>query len=62
VLFGQDVHGPFSADFGSDIPAWRRSMARLLELEAEVLAEGHYGVFKPASEVESFIRRQLASV
>jgi glyoxylase-like metal-dependent hydrolase (beta-lactamase superfamily II) len=62
VLFGQDVHGPFSPAFGSDIPAWRRSMARLLELEAEVLAEGHYGVFKPAAEVESFIRRQLAGV
>jgi hypothetical protein len=37
-------------------------MARLLELGAEVLAEGHYGVFKPAAEVESFIRRQLAGV
>jgi hypothetical protein len=34
-------------------------MQRLLELKADVLAEGHYGVFRPAQEVESFIRGQL---
>jgi len=59
VLFGQDIHGPFSPAFGSDITTWRRSMARLLELKAEVLAEGHYGVFRPAAEVNAFIQSQL---
>ncbi len=61
VLFGQDVHGPFSSEFGSDLGKWRSSMQRLLELKADVLAEGHYGVFRPASEVESFIRQQLGA-
>lgn len=60
VLFGQDVHGPFSPAFGSDIKAWRQSMQGLLELEADILAEGHYGVFRPAQEVEAFISGQLS--
>ena len=60
VLFGQDVHGPFHADFGSDIEAWKSSMDSLLELGADVLCEGHYGVIRPAQAVEAFIRRQLA--
>ena len=61
ILFGQDVHGPFSPAFGSDIEAWRQSMQKLLDLKADVLCEGHFGVFRPASEVERFIREQLAS-
>lgn len=59
VLFGQDIHGPFSPAFGSDLDDWRESMEKLLELKADILAEGHYGVFKPAQEVEAFIRGQL---
>jgi glyoxylase-like metal-dependent hydrolase (beta-lactamase superfamily II) len=59
VLFGQDVHGPFSPAFGSDKEAWRASMARLLELEADVLCEGHFGVMRPASEVRRFIEEQV---
>jgi len=60
VLFGQDVHGPFAPAFGSDLAQWRRSMARLMALEADILAEGHYGVFRPASEVRAFLEEQLA--
>lgn len=60
VLFGQDVHGPFSPAFGSDLGQWRASMVRLLALKADMLAEGHYGVFRPAQEVEQFIRKQMA--
>jgi len=59
VLFGQDIHGPFSPAFGSDLDDWRESMEKLLELKADILAEGHYGVFKPAQEVEAFILGQL---
>lgn len=59
VLFGQDVHGPFSPGFNSDIAQWRSSMEVLLNLEADILAEGHYGIFKPAEEVGAFIRAQL---
>jgi glyoxylase-like metal-dependent hydrolase (beta-lactamase superfamily II) len=59
VLFGQDIHGPFSPAFGSDLLRWRQSMQTLLDLKCDILAEGHYGVFRPAEEVGAFIRKQL---
>jgi len=59
VLFGQDVHGPFVADFGSDLEAWAESMHRLLDLHPDVLCEGHYGVFQPREAAEAFIRQHL---
>ncbi len=55
-LFGQDIHGPFDKSFRSDIHAWRRSMDALLALKADVLAEGHYGVYIGKEEVADFIK------
>lgn len=59
VLFGQDIHGPFHPDFGSDLARWRESMAALLAREPDVLCEGHFGVFRPSSRARSFIEGQL---
>jgi glyoxylase-like metal-dependent hydrolase (beta-lactamase superfamily II) len=59
VLFGQDIHGPFSEEFGSDLAAWRLSMERLLALEADILCEGHFGVFQPKESVTKYIRHYL---
>ncbi len=61
VLFAQDVHGPFTPDFGSDLDAWRASMEKLLRLEADILCEGHFGVYKGKDAVEQYIRSQLAA-
>jgi len=58
-LFGQDIHGPFHPSFGSDLQAWRRSMQTLIELKADVLAEGHYGVVYGADKVVGFIKTFL---
>jgi metallo-beta-lactamase class B len=58
-LFGQDIHGPFHPDFGSDLVAWRTSMHRLLALEADVLCEGHFGVYKPKERVYTYIKQYL---
>jgi glyoxylase-like metal-dependent hydrolase (beta-lactamase superfamily II) len=55
VLFGQDIHGPFLAEFGSDLTAWQASMEKLLSLEADVLCEGHFGVYRPKSAVRRYI-------
>ena len=55
VLFGQDIHGPFHPDFGSDIGAWRASMAKLLELDADILCEGHFGIYSPSDAVRAYI-------
>jgi glyoxylase-like metal-dependent hydrolase (beta-lactamase superfamily II) len=59
VLFGQDIHGPFYASFGSDMDAWERSMHRLLDLNADILCEGHFGIVRPASEVRRYIQDYL---
>jgi glyoxylase-like metal-dependent hydrolase (beta-lactamase superfamily II) len=60
VLFGQDIHGPFSPSWGSDLAAWRRSMKKLLALRADVLCEGHAGVYrgeKIARYIEAYLKR-----
>ncbi|GAB6905678.1 Beta-lactamase domain protein [Desulfosarcina cetonica] len=59
VLFGQDVHGPLHADFASDETAYRRSLARLADIGADILCEGHFGVFHGADRVRDFIRSFL---
>jgi glyoxylase-like metal-dependent hydrolase (beta-lactamase superfamily II) len=59
VLFGQDIHGPFHRDFDSDVNAWKKSMHKLLELEADILCEGHFGIFQPKERVRSYIERYL---
>lgn len=59
VLFGQDIHGPFHKAFGSDIEAWKKSMQTLLALEADILCEGHFGIFQPKNKVRDYIERYL---
>ena len=59
ILFGQDVHGPFLPVFGSDIAAWRQSMEALIALEADILCEGHFGIFQPRDRVTAYIRKHL---
>ena len=39
VLFGQDIHGPFMKEWGSDLAQWKQSM-KLLALNADILCEG----------------------
>jgi glyoxylase-like metal-dependent hydrolase (beta-lactamase superfamily II) len=59
VLFGQDIHGPFHRDFDSDIKAWKKSMQMLMVLDADILCEGHFGIFQPKERVRGYIERYL---
>lgn len=59
VLFGQDIHGPFLDIFRSDIGQWKKSMEKLLALEADILCEGHFGIFHSKENVERYIKRYL---
>lgn len=61
ILFGQDIHGPFNPTWGSDMDSWRKSMLMLLDLEADILCEGHFGIYKPARAVRQYIKRYLDS-
>lgn len=60
VVFAQDVHGPLHPSLLSDRTDYLESLERLLELEADILCEGHYGVFIGKTQVAAFIRSFLA--
>jgi len=59
VLFGQDIHGPFDPSWGSDMESWRSSMQQLLALKADILCEGHFGIYQPADKVRNYIEYYL---
>jgi len=59
VLFGQDVHGPLHPSLKSDRKAYRGSLERLIDLQADVLCEGHFGVIEGADRVRRFIQKYL---
>ncbi|MHA1789322.1 MAG: MBL fold metallo-hydrolase [Candidatus Helarchaeota archaeon] len=56
VLFGQDIHGPLMKSFGSNLKDYLKSMNKLLKLEADILCEGHFGVFEPREKVIKYIQ------
>jgi glyoxylase-like metal-dependent hydrolase (beta-lactamase superfamily II) len=59
ILFGQDIHGPFISSFGSNIEHWKQSMHKLLVLQADILCEGHFGIFQPREKVVQYIQGYL---
>jgi glyoxylase-like metal-dependent hydrolase (beta-lactamase superfamily II) len=56
VLFGQDIHGPIHPGLLSDEKQYQESLARVLYLEADLLLEGHYGIFRTKEDVREFIQ------
>jgi len=59
VLFGQDVHGPYLPQWGGDPTQAKLSLQRLIDLKADILCEGHFGIYQPAAAVEEYIREYL---
>jgi glyoxylase-like metal-dependent hydrolase (beta-lactamase superfamily II) len=55
VLFGQDLHGPFNKSFLSDLQDYQMSMQKLLDFKADILCEGHFGIFQPGNQVRQYI-------
>lgn len=55
VLFGQDVHGPIHPGLLSDENTYQASLAKLAALNADILLEGHFGIFCTKDEVREFI-------
>ncbi len=56
VLFGQDVHGPINPALLSDEEQYQASLKKLVALDADLLLEGHFGIFRTKGEVREFIR------
>ena len=55
ILFGQDLHGPILEEFGSNLGDWDRSTKKLLDLNADILCEGHFGIYKTKKDVKNYI-------
>jgi glyoxylase-like metal-dependent hydrolase (beta-lactamase superfamily II) len=62
VIFGQDIHGPYYREWGADPVQARVSLQNLIELEAGILCEGHFGIYQPAEAVQEYIRKYLESI
>jgi glyoxylase-like metal-dependent hydrolase (beta-lactamase superfamily II) len=60
ILFGQDIHGPIHPDLKSNLKDCQRSLELILSLDADILCEGHYGVYRGKEEVAGFIKRFMA--
>ena len=56
ILFGQDVHGPLDASFLSDRNAYISSLKFMMTLEADILCEGHFGIFRGKENINKFIQ------
>jgi glyoxylase-like metal-dependent hydrolase (beta-lactamase superfamily II) len=59
VLFGQDVHGPIHPSLLSNRGDYIRSLNLMISLQADILCEGHYGIFRGKQEVVDFIESFL---
>lgn len=59
VLFGQDVHGPIHPALRSDEREYQRSLKKMLELEADLLLEGHFGIYRGKTAVRQFIQSYI---
>jgi glyoxylase-like metal-dependent hydrolase (beta-lactamase superfamily II) len=62
ILFGQDVHGPYYAQWGGDPAQAKLSLQKLIELKADILCEGHFGIYQPAAAVERYIQGYIDSL
>jgi glyoxylase-like metal-dependent hydrolase (beta-lactamase superfamily II) len=59
VLFGQDIHGPYYPEWGADPALAKLSLQKLIDLKADILCEGHFGIYQPASEVKRYIQQYV---
>lgn len=60
VLFGQDVHGPLHPSLLSDFTDYQMSLKKILDLDADILCEGHFGIYRGKETVRRFIQSFMA--
>lgn len=61
ILFAQDIAAPLLKEFDCDPDAWMESIQSLFALEADMLCDGHSGVYKPKSNVKKYLEYCVAS-
>ncbi len=62
VLFGQDIHGPYIPSWGANLAQAKSSLENLEALEADILCEGHFGIYKPKDKVKEYIQGYLKEI
>jgi len=55
VSSSQEDQDGFNDGFLSDLQDYKISMQKLLDLEADILCEGHFGIFQPGNQVRQYI-------
>jgi len=58
ILFGQDLHGPIIPGV-SNFDDYQNSLKKLLNFKADILCEGHFGIYKPAKRVSEYIMQYI---
>ncbi|HME44952.1 MAG TPA: MBL fold metallo-hydrolase [Syntrophorhabdales bacterium] len=61
VLFAQDLGAPLLKEFDCDPVAWESSAKKLLDLNADILCDGHTGVYQSRRLVRKYIESCMAS-
>jgi glyoxylase-like metal-dependent hydrolase (beta-lactamase superfamily II) len=61
VVFAQDVHGPLHPSLLSNRDDYLASLQRLLDLDADILCEGHYGVYEGREAAAHYVRRFMGA-
>jgi glyoxylase-like metal-dependent hydrolase (beta-lactamase superfamily II) len=56
ILFGQDVHGPLAPGLKSNRKDYLESLNKLISLNADILCEGHFGIYRGKENIQKFIR------
>jgi glyoxylase-like metal-dependent hydrolase (beta-lactamase superfamily II) len=60
VIFAQDVHGPLFEEFGSNRMDFVESLKKEMDLNADILCEGHFGVFRGKDKVRRYIEGYIS--
>lgn len=55
IVFAQDVHGPLHPGLLSNADDYQASLQRLIDLDADVLCEGHFGIYKERRDIVRFV-------
>ena len=55
IIFAQDVHGPLHRNLLSNAADYQASLQRLIDLDADILCEGHFGIYKGNQEIVRFV-------
>lgn len=56
IVFAQDVHGSLHPVLLSNAADYQASLQRLIDLNADILCEGHYGIYKGRQDIVRFVR------